>query len=542
MSIVSDSTGSKMISLPLLNVKTLTSVDNSRKAEILWCFKAANSGFSFASPTGNAELFQMMFPDSKIAESFSLDETKMSYLISFGIGVYLKKRVVDDLLSSGSYYCIEVDETVNHAQHKQFDIHVRFCSTATNQVEVYYFQSFILGHAEAHRLKSCVLEALSNAKIPLQRFLVLSCDGLNVNKLLKTLLEGEVSSARGSELDLIDTGQCNIHVVHNAFHHGMDALQWDIDVFLSHIHSWFHISSVRKEDFALVQEALEISHYLPKSFAKNRWLSITHALRRVLEIYGSLEKYFLEWLPTNKKEVLRSDRYKLIAKHLHNRLTLAKIQFLLAASQSFHNFLVLFQTEGPLIHILYIELKKLLLALLNQFVEPHLLLEKSATEIIKINLSRAENLLHLKKISIGIASSVALKESNSSSVDKEAFLLDCRSFYVQSTKYLISHFPLNNSFIRDVGCLSPNGSDKETYFKRLILHLVSRKIITTAQADAAITEWKEYAASPFASQVRNECIQNERVDFFWNKVRADICFYLYFLLHYDYIPFIFIDF
>jgi hypothetical protein len=66
--------------------------------------------------------------------------------------------------------------------------------------------------------------------------------------------------------------------------------------------------------------------------------------------------------------------------------------------------------------------------------------------------------------------------------------------------------------------------------------------ITTAQADAAMTEWKEYAASPFASQVRNECIQNERVDFFWNKVRADNCFYLYFLLHYDYIPFIFIDF
>jgi hypothetical protein len=133
-----------------------------------------------------------------------------------------------------------------------------------------------------------------------------------------------------------------------------------------------------------------------------------------LEIYGSLEKYFLEWLPTNKKEVLSSDRYKLIAKHLHNRLTLAKIQFLLAASQFFHNFLVLFQTEGPLIHILYIELKKLLLAHLNQFVEPHLLLEKSATELIKINLSYAENLLHLKKMSNGIASSVALKESNSS--------------------------------------------------------------------------------------------------------------------------------
>jgi hypothetical protein len=54
-----------MISLPLLNVNALTSVDNSRKAEILWCFKAASSGFSFASSTGNAELFQMMFPDSK---------------------------------------------------------------------------------------------------------------------------------------------------------------------------------------------------------------------------------------------------------------------------------------------------------------------------------------------------------------------------------------------------------------------------------------------------------------------------------------------
>ena len=50
--------------------------DDSLKAEILWLLKLAVSNFSLRSTDKLGELFQSMFPDSKIAAGFNLSWTK----------------------------------------------------------------------------------------------------------------------------------------------------------------------------------------------------------------------------------------------------------------------------------------------------------------------------------------------------------------------------------------------------------------------------------------------------------------------------------
>lgn len=65
--------------------KSLTFDDQVSKAEILWALKSVQHGFSYKSSDETGELFRLMFPDSKIAEEFSIQHSKMSYVISHGL-------------------------------------------------------------------------------------------------------------------------------------------------------------------------------------------------------------------------------------------------------------------------------------------------------------------------------------------------------------------------------------------------------------------------------------------------------------------------
>ena len=38
-----------------------------------------------------------MFPDSEIAKSYSKGETKVKYVIQFGIAPYIKQQILDDV-------------------------------------------------------------------------------------------------------------------------------------------------------------------------------------------------------------------------------------------------------------------------------------------------------------------------------------------------------------------------------------------------------------------------------------------------------------
>ena len=69
----------------------LTPEDRVAKAEILQALRMVNKNLSFASSKGDSEKFCAMFPDSMIAKSYSMADTKSQYVIKFGIADYLTK-------------------------------------------------------------------------------------------------------------------------------------------------------------------------------------------------------------------------------------------------------------------------------------------------------------------------------------------------------------------------------------------------------------------------------------------------------------------
>lgn len=82
--------------------RPFTKEDNILKAEILWALKCAKSNFSFNSNEDNVTLFQNMFPDSAIAESYKMSYTKCKYIIQYGICEWVLEELVRDMKDRAS--------------------------------------------------------------------------------------------------------------------------------------------------------------------------------------------------------------------------------------------------------------------------------------------------------------------------------------------------------------------------------------------------------------------------------------------------------
>lgn len=81
----------------ILGQLILTSEDEILRAEILWALKCVASNYSFQSNKEMNNLFNMMFPDSKIAQGYEMSETKTKYIIQFGIAKYIFEQLTDDV-------------------------------------------------------------------------------------------------------------------------------------------------------------------------------------------------------------------------------------------------------------------------------------------------------------------------------------------------------------------------------------------------------------------------------------------------------------
>ena len=105
---------------------------------------------------------------------------------------------------------------------------------------------------------------------------------------------------------------------------------------------------------------------------ETRWLSIKYFCVRVLEQWKNLKEYFLKFLPrdrTFEQRIVPASRYKRIKTELKSALTEPYIAFGAFTTQDFEAFLVPFQSNQPMIHILYPAICKLVSDIMSKFIK-----------------------------------------------------------------------------------------------------------------------------------------------------------------------------
>ncbi|CAF4396790.1 unnamed protein product [Rotaria socialis] len=164
------------------------------KAEAIWALTVAQRGYSFNSCDEIGDAFCHMFPDSKIAQEFSMQSRKTSvkFVLCF-------------------------DEQTNNQDRKQLDLLVKYWCYDQGLVVTRYYKSILLGHATAAILKTAIIDSLKSDGLELKQLLMLGRDSPFVNLSLENMIENEMKKIG---CGLLKLGGCHLHVAHNGFKAG----------------------------------------------------------------------------------------------------------------------------------------------------------------------------------------------------------------------------------------------------------------------------------------------------------------------------------
>lgn len=276
------STVNSISTLEINKNKPLSIDDQTIKAEILWTLNVAQKGYSYRSCDELNDLFSLMFADSVIANKFSMQADKLSYVVSYGLGPYFKKKLIDDVKKADRFVLI-FDEQTNHQNKKQLDMLIRYWSNEKQSVVNRFYKSCMLGHAYAKTIRDIIIESFATDGLNLGKLLMLGRDNPNVNISLENLLNSEMKKENTC---LLKIGGCNLHVVHNAFKAGLESAKWQIDIFCLDLYSWFKCSPARQEDFKEVIDDIDAT--IEKTilyFAITRWILLGKVVNRVLRMF-----------------------------------------------------------------------------------------------------------------------------------------------------------------------------------------------------------------------------------------------------------------
>lgn len=356
-----------------------------KNAEILQVLNIVQTNGSFRSANGDNKRFQRMFPDSKIAKSYEQQESKVKYVLQYGIVPYIKKVLFEEV--NHQTFCFKFDESTTSQVKKQYDAYLTYYSSSQKEIVTSYCGSLFVGHCLAEDLIKHFYEFMSRCGLDVKKLLHIGMDGPSVNKKFERMLLQSLE--KNESTTFICIGTCSLHIANNAFGEGMTTLREviNLDQFAIDLHFFFKNSSARRHDLKVISEITDVTVHYVLRHCQTRWLSIEKVLVRIIEQIDNLCEYFLKELPKQKSfkgknGVGNTDRYKRIKDYLNNKSLLPFMAFVVFICQDFRRFLVPLQTKAPMIHLLYPMQRKLIQSLLKKFIKPDVFMRANGTDII----------------------------------------------------------------------------------------------------------------------------------------------------------------
>ena len=111
----------------------------------MWALHCCLNRISNNLNQDTSNLFQIMFPDNKIAKSFQMAPNKIEYSITHYIGPYVRGLLVE-LLNQTPRLILSFEESLNKKQPCQIDLFIRYWNEKKMQVKVEYWDSSLMGH------------------------------------------------------------------------------------------------------------------------------------------------------------------------------------------------------------------------------------------------------------------------------------------------------------------------------------------------------------------------------------------------------------
>ena len=198
--------------------------------------------------------------------------------------------------------------------------------------------------------------------------------------------------------------------------------------------------------------------------------------------------------------------------------TIVQLCFLQSVKPIFDRFLQMFQTEGPLIHVLHQTMVDMLKQVMLRFLKQDVVKEKAVDELLKLDTKNVELQLKDEDLDIGKETRKAISDLNQSGKQRQCFL-GIRSFYITIIAYMQKSLELRNQLVEAISCLQPEQRTKAASVQKIRVLGSYLPSVKSEELILLTDEWRIYAEI----DILQDWIQKEdgsvaRVDHYWNKV------------------------
>ena len=499
---------------PLKKLKMTSTKNEATRAEIFWSLDCILHNASARSNDDKGQLFKAMFPDSAIAQSYSLARSKFGYVI-YGIADYFKDKLTS-AINDSPYFSVSFDESLNTVVQKcQMDIVIKYWDVKKSTAASRYFTSKFMGHSTAEHLKTTFLSVLD--ELDYGKMVQISMDGPSVNHSFykKIVAHREMTE----NPPLFDTGSCNLHVMHNGFKVGAKKTGWNLKEAMSSSYNLLNDSPARREDYTSHTGSTDF----PKLPCTTRWTEDVPVATRLITIWPSMLQLveFYESLCKSKRPKCKSYEQLVIASK--DKLKVCQLHFFVFFAGKLKPFLTFYQSDEPLAPFMFKDLVRVahdLMALV--FKDDTTKSIKTLNSFKSVDLNGDALMLKPKQFNIGTGASNELKRllENEQISPNEAkkFKNECKCFVLECLTNLQNRVPHNTMVLKAISFVDPaliceSPSIAKKHLKDICLHSSSVNIITTQQSDAIQDQFSTFAQEP--ARLRLFSKQEHRLDKFY---------------------------
>ena len=202
----------------------------------------------------------------------------------------------------------------------------------------------------------------------------------------------------------------------------------------------------------------EVAAEYAKKHGETRWLCMRYECVRTLDQWKNIQEYFLKLIPKKSgfKKLSETARYKRISEAVKDQISEAYIAFCAFASGDFEAFLLPFQGDAPMIHLLYPAMCKLISSLMKKFIKKKYLSDVDS-ENVNLDVTKKGNWKSLSQVELGVKAKLLFSDHffKNDNNNEDKVRIHCMQFYITSVKYLQEHLPINSSVIKNAQFLHP---------------------------------------------------------------------------------------
>ena len=157
-------------------------------------------------------------------------DTKVQYIIKFGIAHCLKKLIYDVRNTPFSFL---FDGTTSSQVKKQYDAYLQYWTKRNDTVISAYCGSLFVGHCPSDDLVEHYNSFQKDINFNSSYLLHIGMDGPNVNLAFERKLANELGTP------FLKLGSCSLRPIHTTCRKRIKKLSFDIDLFFNDIHFFF---------------------------------------------------------------------------------------------------------------------------------------------------------------------------------------------------------------------------------------------------------------------------------------------------------------